>query len=89
MKTLITNHAIVRNNWHFELVTEGFNGYFFITFEENAKGPEQDKELIAVAATYENATYPASYRVEDVTDAMLFVERKKQWILEELQRLSK
>ena len=89
MKAKIRDLGVVKDKYHFELITEGFNGYFFITFENKVAGFSQELEPIAVSASYENASYSAVYRVEDVTDAMLYVERKKQWILEELRRMAK
>lgn len=77
------------NSFSFTLAYNGFVGLFNICFYDNSRKNSAYRSL-RVADIYFDQTISATRRAKlsDVTDAMLFVERNSQWILEHLKQKS-
>lgn len=84
--TLINKYEIA-SNWNFELSSDGFSGKFRIHFSDTSKKNSRYRQLRANNVYFEGFTSNTDgcYKVDKVTDAMIFVERRIQWILERLE----
>jgi hypothetical protein len=74
-----------KSNMYFELIFGGFVGEFRIVFIDNTRKNSLYKDLKATE-TYlykiGGQNFSDSFPIRRATDAMLFVERRQQWILE-------
>lgn len=86
----ITDNGKQGVNWNFQLECGGFCGNFRIHFADNTRKNAKFEDLQAMTCYFEGFSnddnYLKTYEVNKVTDVMLFVERKMQWILEHLMR---
>lgn len=84
----ITDNGRSGSTWYFEFESQGFIGNFRIHFLDNTRknGNVALKALNVYFDGFKDSVF--SNEVMIVTDAMIFVERKMQWILEYLLRES-
>lgn len=75
-------------NVTFKLSMEGFVGIVRINYADKTRKNSRHKEVEALDIYYDgwpkNENVSSSFNVKNVTDAMIFCERYKQWILEKL-----
>jgi hypothetical protein len=72
--------------FNFEFYSPGFCGIFRLHFVDNTKKNQKYKDLKATSVYFDGFinNESSAFEVNYVTDAMLFIERNKQWILEKI-----
>lgn len=92
-KVELTNIGRAHGNWVFEArdIEGGAWGIFRLCFRDKTRKNAVYPDLVAFATYYEGIPDNASKSqpVQSMTDLCQWVERRQQWILEELQRESR
>ena len=75
----------IHNNIVFEMMTEGLVARYRVSYLYKTRKNAIHKDLVATDI-YMEQIISSSPRVSRITDAALFLERRPQWLLEELLR---